>query len=623
VGAWTRPPALPRRAGPRGEGRFERIDWDTALDTIHARFSAIIDQHGAEAIAPLNYAGPHGLLAMGSMDYRFFHRLGATRLARRPMCGGVRDAAFRGTYGAVPLMRPEHVAEARLIVVWGNNLTVSQLHMKPFIAAARRNGARLVVIDPLRTPIARRADLHIAPMPGTDVVFAFAVACELERIGGIDHGFIARHVQGAEAWMERARQYPPRRAAAICGIDEGLIRQFASWYHEASPAVIVPGNGAERNRNGGSGLRGAFALPALAGKFGVTGGGLFAGANAAFPKTPARLQGEHLCPPGTRTLNIVDMGRHLTDPTLSPPIQGLFIYNHNPLIVHPDQNRMRRGLGREDLFTVVCDVVHTDTVDYADIVLPACSHFEFPDLYAAYGQHYLQRTEAVIAPVGEALSNMEIFRRLARRFGFGEPEFSATDEELMDDAMDAVDPRLGGTPPSRVPTDRALALRFNGSDAEFLKTTFPATPSGRIELQSSMLAAEYGQALPDYEAPQSPWPLALLTPASDQRTSSTFGNLEPSDTTRLDMHPADAAARGIADGDRVRIHNDLGEVRMLVRLTGDVRPGVLSSCKGAWLRTSDNGQTVSALAPATTADLCHGASYNDARVEVERIGPGT
>ena len=418
-----------------------------ALDLIYERFTAISQAFGPQAILPFNYAGPHGLLAGGSMDLRFFHQLGATRLARRPLCGGIKAEAFAGTYGAVPTMRPEHVAQARLIIVWGNNITVSQLHLMPLINAARKNGAKLVVVDPRRIQVARQADLHVAVKPGTDVVLAWALAAELERIGGLDHDFMAQHVLGAEAFLEQARRLSLAEAAAECGVPESQIRQLAEMYKTISPAVICPGNGPERNQNGGSGLRAVFALPALAGKFGVLGGGLLQGASAAFPKTLARLQGEELIVPGTRTLNIVTIGRDLLDPTLDPPIKGVFIYNHNPVIVHPDQNTMKRALAQEELFTVACDVVMTDSVRYADVVLPACSHFEHAELYAAYGQHFLQRAEPVIPPVAESLPNTEIFRRLAARFGFTEAAFQATDAELMDAAMALDDPRLQGFTP--------------------------------------------------------------------------------------------------------------------------------------------------------------------------------
>jgi anaerobic selenocysteine-containing dehydrogenase len=610
-----------RRVGAKGEGRFERISWDAALDLIHARVSAAVAAHGPQCVLPLNYAGPHGFLAGGSMDLRFFHRLGATLLDRRPLCGGIRSESWTGTYGPVPGMPPEQVALARLVVAWGNNVTWSNLHLVPLINQARRRGGRLVVVDPVRTKIAEQADLHLAPRPGTDVLLAWAVAVELERLGALDRRFIAAHVLGADEYLARARAWPPEAAAGPTGVPAGDIRRLAAWYAEASPAAISVGNGLERNRNGGAGCRAVFALPALAGKFGVPGGGLVNGASNAFPKTPQRLARPDLIPPGTRALNIVDVGAHLLDPALRPPIQVLFVYNHNPLIVHPDQNRMRRGLAREDLFTVGIDVVMTDSLAYADVVLPAGSHFEYADLYAAYGTHWLQRAEPVIPPVGEALPNTEIFRRLAARFGFTDPAFRATDAELMDAALDAADPRLGGVAPSRLPTDRALAMAVDGQPAVMFANVYPRTPSGKVELASSYLERRFGARLPDYRPLESAYPLILVSPASDRRTTSTFGGLRWSDATPpLEMHPEDARPRGLRDGMRVRVWNDLGEVRLPLKVTARVRPGVVSSLKGAWLRTSDNGQTISALAPAHHADICGGACYNDARVEVAAAG---
>lgn len=606
-----------RRVGAKGEGRFEPVTWDAALDAIHARFSAVIAEHGPQAIVPLNYAGPHGMLAGASMDLRFFHRLGATLLDRRPLCGGIRGEAWMGTYGAAPGIAPEEVRHAALIVVWGNNVTWCNLHLTPLINAARRNGARVVVIDPKRVKVAEQADLHIALRPGSDVVLAWAIAAELERRGGLDRDFIARHVEGFEAFMARARRYPPVEAARICGVPEAEIRRLAEWYHVLSPAAISVGNGLERNQNGGSGIRAVFALPALAGKWGVVGGGLVNGASHAFPRTPARLVRPDLVPAGTRTINIIDVGRDLLDPALAPPIKALFIYNHNPVIVHPDQNRLKRGLAREDLFTVGCDVVMTDSLAYADIVLPASSHFEYADLYAAYGTHWLQRAEPVIPWQGHSLPNTEIFRRLAARFGFTEPAFRAGDPELMDDAVDAADPRMRGLTGSRVPLEAPLAMTVGSESASLFRNVAPRTPSGKVELASEYLEQKYGARLPGYRPIESPYPLILITPASDQRITSTFGGLPASDATPpLEMHPEDARARSLREGDTVRIWNDLGEVRLPLRITEAIRPGVVCSLKGAWFRTSDNGQTVSALAPAHHADLAGGACYNDARVEV-------
>jgi anaerobic selenocysteine-containing dehydrogenase len=609
-----------RRTGAKGEGRFARLSWADALDIVHARFSAVIAEHGPQAIMPLNYGGPHGLLAGGSMDLRFFHRLGATLLDRSPLCGGIRTEAWTGTYGAAPGIPPEQVEASKLIVAWGYNVTWSGLHLTPLIDRARRAGAKLVVVDPKRTKIAERADLHLAVKPGTDVVLAWAIAGELERRGAIDRAFVERHVVGYDEFMASARTWTPAAAARECGLLEADIVRFADWYATMSPAAIAVGNGLERNQNGGSGVRAVFALPALAGKFGVTGGGLVNSARAAFPRTPAKLARPDLVPAGTRTLNIVDVGRHLTDPSLMPPLKALFIYNHNALVVHPDQNRMRRGLAREDLFVVGSDVVMTDTLAYADVILPACSHFEHDDLYAAYGTHWLQRAAPVIPPQGEALPNTEIFRRLAARFGFDDAAFRASDAQLMDDAVDGTDPRLGGVQPSALPLDRALLMTFDGAPANLFANVFPKTPSGRVELASSYLEKKYGARLPTYRPFMSSYPLILITPASDRRTTSTFGGCTANaETPPLEIHPEDAKARGLRDGASVRVWNDLGEVHLPLRVTDAVPRGVVCSLKGAWMKTSDNGQTVSALAPSHHADICGGACYNDTRVEVAAV----
>ncbi len=609
-----------RRTGAKGEGRFARLSWADALDIVHARFSAVIAEHGPQAIMPLNYGGPHGLLAGGSMDLRFFHRLGATLLDRSPLCGGIRTEAWTGTYGAAPGIPPEQVDASKLIVAWGYNVTWSGLHLTPLIDRARRAGAKLVIVDPKRTKIAERADLHLAVKPGTDVVLAWAIAGELERRGAIDRAFVERHVVGYDEFMASARTWTPAAAARECGLLEADIVRFADWYATMSPAAIAVGNGLERNQNGGSGVRAVFALPALAGKFGVTGGGLVNSARAAFPRTPAKLARPDLVPAGTRTLNIVDVGRHLTDPSLTPPLKALFIYNHNALVVHPDQNRMRRGLAREDLFVVGSDVVMTDTLAYADVILPACSHFEHDDLYAAYGTHWLQRAAPVIPPQGEALPNTEIFRRLAARFGFDDAAFRASDAQLMDDAVDGTDPRLGGVQPSALPLDRALLMTFDGAPANLFANVFPKTPSGRVELASSYLEKKYGARLPTYRPFMSSYPLILITPASDRRTTSTFGGCTANaETPPLEIHPEDAKARGLRDGASVRVWNDLGEVHLPLRVTDAVPRGVVCSLKGAWMKTSDNGQTVSALAPSHHADICGGACYNDTRVEVAAV----
>jgi anaerobic selenocysteine-containing dehydrogenase len=610
-----------RRIGPRGSGRFERIGWGEALAEVHERVTQVIDQFGPAAVMPLNYSGPHGLLSVDSMSLRFFHRLGASQLYRRALCGGVRSEAWAGTYGAVPGLSPEAAANAALNVVWGNNATVSNLHLVRQTRTAQRSGGRLVVIDPLRTKIAEQADLHLALQPGTDVLLAFSLAMELERLGAHDQAFIAEHVSGYDEFMALARAWPADKAAQHCHVDAADIRVLAEWMAEANPLVLAPGNGLERGRNGGSGIRAAIALPALLGKIGRD-GGIVLGASNAFPKTPAKLQRPDLLPPGTRTINILDVGRHLERDDLDPPLRAVFIYNHNPAVVHPDQNRMRKGLSREEIFLVGIEIAMTESMKFCDIVLPAASHFECADLYPSYGHHWLQRAEAAISPIGEALTNTEIFRRLAAQFSFEDECFRASDRELMDDAVDADDPRLHGRRGSEIPVGKAV--RMSGPDGQplaLLGNVMPATPSGRIELTSEVLAGRWGEAarLPGYRPRASTFPLLLISPSSSSRISSTllgYGG-RAGEAPPLLMHPDDARPRGLTDKGPARVWNDRGAVVLQLKITDAVPPGVVASEKGAWLATSPTGQTISALVSADDrADLAQGACFNDTSVEV-------
>jgi anaerobic selenocysteine-containing dehydrogenase len=489
------------------------------------------------------------------------------------------------------------------------------------VRAAMRNGARLAVIDPLRTKIAEQADLHLAPRPGTDVLLGFALAVELERLGAHDRPFIAEHVHGYDDYMAAARRWPAETAADACGVAADDIRQLAGWMAEADPLVIAPGNGIERGRNGGSGIRAAIALPALMGKLNAR-SGVVLGARNAFPKTPAKLTRPDLLPPGTRMLNIMDVGRHLDRDDIDPPLRALFIYNHNPIVVHPDQNRMKRGLAREDVFLVGIEIAMTESMQHCDIVLPAATHFECDDLYPSYGHHWLQRAEAVIPPVGEALPNTEIFRRLAARFGFDDPCFKASDRELMDDAVDGAHPRLHGTKPSAISTREALRMTApDGRPLALFDNVMPATPSGKVELASDTLAGRWGEGarLPTFRPRAAKFPLALISPASDKRISSTLLGMggEPGETPPLLMHPRDAQTRGLAAARRVKVWNDLGSVVLPLQVTDAVQPGVVASEKGAWLATSTTGQTISALVCADDrADLAQGACFNDTGVEV-------
>ncbi|MFV2032841.1 MAG: molybdopterin-dependent oxidoreductase, partial [Gammaproteobacteria bacterium] len=548
-----------RRTGERGSGEFEPISWDRAMDLVYQGIGRAIEQFGPQSVLPLNYAGPHGLISGGSMDLRFFHRLGASLLDRGPLCGIVRGSAYTSLFGRSPGMPPEQAAHADVVAVWGNNVTVSNLHLARVIKSAREKGAKLIVIDPKRTRIAEQAHLYLQIKPGTDVVLALALAAELERRNALDRDFIDTWVEGFDPFMQQARACSIADALQICEIGAEQFDRLATWYASAKTLALSVGNGIERGHSGGSALRAIMSLNALTGQLGRLGAGIFAKPGFAFPLTEDTLQRPDLAPTGTRTLNIVDVGRHLLDPHLDPPIKAVFIYNHNPVCTHPDQNRIRRGLSREDLFVVGCDVVMTDSMAYADVVLPACSHFEFDDVYASYGQSYLQRAEPVIPPVGDSLPNTEIFRRLAARFGFDEEIFKEDDRALMDAAIDPSDTRLMGFRPSRLPTGRAIMMNTPGDEPVLMcNTVKPATKSGKVELFSEELEKDYGYGVPRYDAVERELPLMLISPSSSKRTNATFGGDAASASTEiLEINPGDADQRGIREGQKIRLWNAL------------------------------------------------------------------
>ena len=613
-----------KRTGPRGSGQFEPISWDEALDLIHAGFTKAIGQHGPQSVLPFNYAGPHGELAGGSMDRRFFHKLGASFLNRGPLCGLVRGSAYASVFGSAPGMPPEQISHSDLVVVWGNNVTVSNLHLMRAINAAKAaRGAKLVVIDPKRIKAAEQADLHVPIHPGTDVVLALGLAAELERRGAHDLAFVKEWVAGYDEYMAEARKVTREQVFEACRITAETFDTLADWYAAAENVGVSVGNGIERGHSGGSGIRAAMSLQALTGNHGRLGAGVFAKPGNAFPKTTARLQRPDLAPEGTRTINIVDVGPFLLDDGIDPPIRAAMIYNHNPVAVHPDQNLMRRALSREDIFLCGADVVMTDSMAYCDVVLPAASHFEFADIYGAYGQQYLQRAEPVIPCVGESLPNTEIFRRLAARFGFDDPIFRETDHEMMDVAFEDANPKLQGHRPSHIPLDQAIEMKADGGEDLILcKTVKLGTKSGKIELFSQDLEDRFGYGLPRYEPVPQDSPLVVISPSSDKRTNATFGSADASrGQEQVEINPKDAAARNIADGQSVRVFNKRGEVHLTARVSEAVRPGVLYTPKGTWLRTSGTGQTINALLPVDIrTDIEAGACYNETFCEVEAVG---
>jgi len=610
------------RNGEPGSGEFKPISWDEALALIAERTRQVIHEFGPQSVLPFNYAGPHGQLAVGSMDRRFFHKIGATLLDRGPLCGGVRGTAYTSLFGDAPGMPPEQAADADLIAAWGNNVTVSNLHLARVIKQARERGARLIVVDPKRTRIAEQAHLYLQIEPGTDVVLALAVAAEIEKRSKVNQSFVSEWVSGYDQFMAEARRYTLEQAAGICKVPLAAIVELVDWYCAADKLALSIGNGIERGKSGGSGLRAIMSISALLGQFGRRGAGVIAKPGLAFPTTTERLQRTDLIPAGTRMLNIVDVGRHLLTDDLDPPIRAAFIYNHNPVATHPDQNRMMRALSRDEIFKVGIDVVMTDSMRFCDIVLPAASHFEFDDIYTAYGHSYLQRAEPVIPTVGESLPNTEIFRRLAQAFGFIDAMFEDSDQQLMDVAIDADDARLQGFRPSEIPLDQALLMTAaEQQDMIMCDTVTPGTASGKIELFCQDLEDQFGYGLPRYEAVPRSRPFSVITPSSSKRTNATFGGDAASNGPEIvEINPSDAKAAKIVDDALVELSNDKGSVVLKAKLTDAVAPGVLYSPKGAWLRTSSTGQTVNALIDADMkTDIVAGACYNETFVDLRPL----
>ena len=600
-----------RRVGAKGAGRFERITWAEAIDEIAGQFKRIIACYGAESILPYHYGGSNGVLGEGAADARFFHRLGAAELLRT-ICAATTATAYRTMFGTMGSVPPEDYHLARAIILWGVNPSATNIHLVKQVHEARRNGAFVAVIDPRRTPLARTADLHLQPLPGTDVVLALAMINELIRCDRVDRKFLAAHANGFEVLARAAADYPLPVAAEVCQVPAADVAALVEAYADASPAVIRCGWGVERNRNGGNAVRAIFALPAVAGKFGGRGGGVTMSLSRAFPLDAVALACPELRQRPVRHVNMTQLGRALTDPE-PPGVRALYVYNANPVAMTPNQNLILRGLSREDLFVVVHDQVLTDTARFADVLLPATTVFEQSELHKSYGHYFLQYSDAVIPPLGESLPNPEVFARLARAMGFDEPELTATEDELLHAAIDRAGARFGGADVDQLRREKLARLQFGGQ-AELIQfvTDFPTTASGKIELCPDTLGP------PRYASLTSPYPLTLLSPASDKAINSIFGEfnlLQP----RLQMHPADAAARGIHDGDAVRVVNEIGEVHVFVRVRDDVRPGVVSLPKGLWRCSTLNGATATALAPDDLTDIGDGACFNDARVEVEQL----
>ena len=597
------------RKGPKGGGTFVRVSWDEALDLIASRMQEIRDRDTAEAILPFCYGGSNGLLTQDTNDAALFRGFGTSRLART-VCAAPTGAANQMMYGKMPGVVYQDYVHARLIILWGVNPAASGIHLVPFLKEARAAGARMIVIDPRVTGLARQADLHLAPRPGTDLPIALAVHRHLFESGHADLRFLAEHAIGVDALRARAAEWTFDRASEVSGVPAQAIQQLADMFAEAHPALVRCGWGLERNRNGGSAAAAILALAAVGGKFGVRGGGFSMSNSSAWGIKAAKWMDETPEPP-TRLVNMNHLGRALTEYD-KPPVQMLFVYNCNPLATMPDQHRVLQGLSRDDLFTVVYEQVFTDTCRYADVVLPATTFVENYDIAKAYGPIALQLVRPVIEPVGEARPNVEVFSELAGRLGVGDAE-----EET--DTLMRIASKLGA--PGQDLLERGSAAPPHGGAPIQFVDVFPLTPDRKVHLFSEALDATAPAGLYGFQPDPATaeYPLALISPASEKTVSSTLAELRER-AAMLQMHPSDAEARGLTTGDPVRVFNAQGEVHCPLAVNPDMPRGTVAMPKGLWRKSTYNGFTSNALVPDTLTDLGGGACFNDARVQVASLG---
>jgi anaerobic selenocysteine-containing dehydrogenase len=632
-----------RRTGPKGSGRFEPISWDEAIGTVADRFRSVVAEHGAEAVMPVSYLGTEGTINGLNVGDPFFNKLGAT-VAERTFCDSGASTAYVMSLGPTAGVDPESLVHSRYIVVWACNMVSTNLHLWPYVLEAQRRGAKVVVIDPVRHRTARRADWHIPIRPGTDGALAMALINVITTEGLTDAEYVAEHTVGIDELTERARDCTPEWAEGETGIPADDIRTLAREYAAAQPSMIRIGVAIERSSGGGQAVRAISCLPGLVGAWRKPGGGILALPLWAFPVDWDALSRADLLPAGTRVVNQYHLGRALTGQMgLDPGIHALMVYNANPVIVCPDQERLLAGLAREDLFTVVSEQFLTDTALYADIVLPATTQLEQLDVMFSWGHFYIGLNQPSIAPVGEAVSNTELFRRLAAAMGFDDPLFRRTDEELIADAYDWSAPALAGITPQTLAETGWARLNLPDADhyAPHAEGGFP-TPSGKHEFLSAAAAGgnfvlplfrqgsnEFqagGEVdpLPHYIPPRgaSPaYPLNLISPKSHAFLNSSYGNLgaqqrvqggEPSAL----VHPDDAGARGIADGDLIRVFNERGEFVVRAKLSDEVAKGVVMSAMGGWRAQAKGLTTVNAVNPVEFADLGNAPTFSDTRVEV-------
>jgi anaerobic selenocysteine-containing dehydrogenase len=624
-----------RRVGRKGEGRFVAIGWDEALAMAAQRLKPIAAR-APEAILPYSYAGTMGLVQGESIAARFFNALGASRL-ERTICAAAGAAGLRYTYGGSLGMHTEYFEESELILIWGSNPIASNLHFWTRAQEAKRRGARLIAIDPYRSLTAEKCHQHIALRPGTDAALALGMIDVLIREGLVDHEYIDNYTLGFEELKSRAAQYPPERVAEICGIEKDVVVELARAFGATRRASIRLNYGMQRVRGGGNAVRAIACLPSLTGAWRERSGGMLLSSSGWTPVDSYTLERPDLLPgwpsklPRVINMNAIgDALLHPGDETFGPKVEALIVYNSNPVAVAPDSEKVAAGFEREDLFTIVLEHFQTDTADYADLILPATTQLEHLDVHKSYGHTHIMANLPAIAPVGESRPNSEIFRGLARAMGLKHPALSESDELIASRAFRWDDPALVGQSWNTLKTAGWAQLKL--ADAPFAKGGF-RTPSGKCEFYSERLKDQGLDPLPDYIAPYEShdgapelaarFPLAMISPPARNFLNSSFVNVESLRSTEgephLDIHPADADARRIVNGDTVRIFNDRGSMQARARVTERAREGVVVGLSIWWKKLAPDGRNANQVTSQALTDLGGSATFYDCLVEVERV----
>jgi anaerobic selenocysteine-containing dehydrogenase len=620
-----------RRVGPKGSGRFERTTWESALGEIADRLNAIRNSSdGAQGILPYSYAGTMGMVQGSSMDRRLFHRIGASMLDRT-ICSMAGTVGMRMTVGANVGADPEGIPQSDLILLWGTNTLTANPHLWPFVLEARERGTRVIAIDPIRTRTAAQCDEWISIRPGTDAALALGMMHVLFDRGLEDAAYLDAYTLGANQLRERAREYSPDRVSGITGVPVETIVALAEQYGRSKAAFIRVNYGLQRHRGGGMAVRTIACLPAVTGHWRRPGGGVQLSSSANFSFDKRALERADVSPP-VRTINMIRLGEALTTRDAGvggPPVRALVVYNSNPAAVAPDRNTVQRGLARDDLFTVVLEHFQTDTADYADILLPATTQLEHWDVHLSYGHHYVTLNAPSIEPLGEALPNSEIFRRLATRMGLDEPMFRDDDVTLIRQALGSSSGRLEGVTFEALVEKGWSRLNLPTPYLPYAEGGF-TTPSGKCEFYSARMADMGLDPLPaftpPYEFPEEVpalaerYPLTLISSPAHQFLNSTFVNVESlrraAGEPECLLHPVDAERRGIAVGARVVVHNDRGAFTAVARVEDGIRPGVVWAPSIWWGKFAADGANANQTTSQRETDLGHGPVFYDNLVEV-------